>query len=77
MIETGKPPNPEVEAKMYAASRMDVCAREQTAREILTDHIEQLQTTVRQLQALLGALPAELPHQADRALKRILRPDKF
>ena len=55
----------------------DCCAREQTAREVLTDHVEQLETTLRQLRALLGALPMELPHLADRALKRILRPDRF
>lgn len=59
------------------ASMKDCCAREQTAREVLTEHVEQLELTLRQLRALLAALPMELPHLADRALKRILRPDRF
>ena len=53
------------------------CAREQTAREVLTEHVGQLEETLRQLHALLNALPVELPHLADKALKRILRPDRF
>ena len=56
---------------------VDCCAREQTAREVLTEHVKQLEETLRQLYALLNALPVELPHLADRALKRILRPDRF
>lgn len=76
MEHAGKAPGPIYTAEKEAAMK-DCCAREQTAREILADHIEQTEQTLRQLRALLGALPAELPHLADRALKRILRPDRF
>lgn len=68
------PPRP---MQNEAAKPMDCCAREQTAREVLTEHVKQLEETLRQLRALLSALPMELPHMADRALKRILRPDRF
>ena len=76
MNEIGRGPVPTTAADV-AAKRADCCAREQTAREVLTEHVEQLELTLRQLRALLAALPMELPHLADRALKRILRPDRF
>lgn len=69
------PPRPEQDKVTEKAS--NCCAREQTAREVLTEHVLQLEETLRQLHALLNALPVELPHLADRALKRILRPDRF
>ena len=70
------PPRPTQEegAKKMAEQ---CCSREQTAREVLTEHVRQLEETLRQLHALLNALPVELPQLADRALKRILRPDRF
>ena len=76
------PTKDDVRMKMEQEARTvnkaaDCCAREQTAREVLTEHVEQLELTLRQLRALLAALPMELPHLADRALKRILRPDRF
>ena len=84
MIETGRiPPPSRYEEEMKRAIegqanvKADCCAREQTAREVLTEHVEQLELTLRQLRALLAALPMELPPLADRALKRILRPDRF
>ena len=68
---------PEPTQEVNTKKQVDCCAREQTAREVLTEHVRQLEETLRQLHALLNALPVELPHLADRALKRILRPDRF
>lgn len=75
MSEYKFPPSPTQEAN--TKGQTDCCAREQTAREVLMEHVKQLEETLRQLYALLNALPVELPHLADRALKRILRPDRF
>ena len=69
------PPRPMQEEN--AKKMSDCCAREQTSREVLTEHVKQLEETLRQLYALLNALPVELPYLADKALKRILRPDRF
>ena len=57
--------------------KVDCCVRDPTSRELLTEHVKYLEETLRQLYALLNALPVELPYLADKALKRILRPDRF
>jgi len=49
------------------------CSREQTFREVLSERIEMKEKELRDLKELSNALPLQLNHNADRALRHILR----
>lgn len=54
-------------------SSKQICgSREITSIELLQDKIGHLRTEAERLEKLLIALPRELPHQADKALKSLL-----
>lgn len=47
--------------------------REKTSRELLTDLWQEKCRELSQLEKLLAALPQELPHQADAALRSLIQ----
>ncbi len=60
-------------AGQYDPSAKDCCARERTARELLTAHYQTESLALDDLAELLKALPQELPYRADRALRRLIQ----